>query len=434
MKVPQFLPDHLARRIAGLPEGVLDTTDDLSVKLAGVSRRDFLRISARYGTAATLAAASSMGGVFSAEALAQTANSTYEKRFAKPAKHVLKFGATVYTPENIRIQRAGVWEFCQDVEEKTDGEIRFEIFPAGSVCAEPVCMQKMQQGVIDIGASSTANAASNAPWLNALDFPYMFRSRGQLYHFFFNPKSEPLFRSILRKRHKVELLWTMCEMRNMFMGARWRDKPPVTSVTQIAGTKNRVTNTQIGRIAMQLMNLNPVPVAFTETLDAMKSGLIDGMETWTTAVTAFNITPVVSQYVGMEFFPGVEGIYMRAESFDKLGGALGDTILEGAFQAQRATMYSNEAGLAWISGEMPVPPPGTFFEKEKVVMNFFTPEAKKEAAEMCSPRRPEYQSWHDRLNDWAGFNVYEKLSEAAAEYPADKLAIDVEPRRWWKSA
>ncbi|WP_232312667.1 hypothetical protein [Enterovibrio coralii] len=53
---------------------------------------------------------------------------------------------------------------------------------------------------------------------------------------------------------------------------KWKDKPLVTSVDQLAGTKNRVTGTQLGRIAMQLMNLNPVPIAWEETLDGLKQG------------------------------------------------------------------------------------------------------------------------------------------------------------------
>ena len=46
------------------------------------------------------------------------------------------------------------------------------------------------------------------------------------------------------------------------------------------GTKNRVTGTQLGRIAMTLLKLNPTPIAWEETLDGLKQGLIDGAETW----------------------------------------------------------------------------------------------------------------------------------------------------------
>jgi hypothetical protein len=218
------------------------------------------------------------------------------------------------------------------------------------------------------------------------------------------------------------------------MGAKWKDKPAITSVKQLAGTKNRVTNTQLGRIAMQLMNLNPVPVAWVETLDAMKSGLIDGMETWPTACTAFNLTPVVSQYVGLRFIPGTGHTAIRRQSMDKLDAGLQDAVRESAYFTQRTVQLSNEAGLALISGELPDPPADTIFGRNKVRMNFLTAEARQEAEDMASPKKPEYNTWHEQLNKMAGFSVYEKVLPVAREYPVDKLAIDVEPRRWWKSA
>lgn len=421
-------------RIAGgLTEELLDTTNDFTIKQSGVSRRDFLRIGSTFGFTSTFAAMGALGGVFSAEALAQTAKSAYEKRYKTEPKHKLRLGA-IFSPEQHLIQRAGVWDFVRDLEERTDGAIRVEMLMSGSVCAEPTCIQQALQGVLDIGVASTQNASGVAPWLNALDWPYMFQSNGQIYHFMFHPQSGPLFRDVYRKRHQMEFLFTLGEMRKLFMGAKWQDKPPVKSVADLAGTKNRVTNTQLGRIAMQLMNLNPVPVAWVETLDAMKSGLIDGMETWSTACSAFNMAPVVSKYVGLNFIPGTEHTAMRQQTFDKLEPELQEAVLESAYHTQCTVMYNNEAGLVEITGEMETPPPDTIFGKEKVQMNFLTPEALAEAEEIASPKKPEYNAWHERLNQMAGFNVYEKMLPVVREYPAGKRAIDVETRRWWKSA
>jgi len=412
---------------------VLDTTEDLDVKLSGVSRRDFLRVSSTFGLSSALIAASSMTGIFSADALAAAANSVYDKRFSKPVKHNLRMG-TAFSNQQTLISRVGTLTFAQDIEERTDGEIRIEILDAGTVCNEPTCIQQSMQGVLDIGLSSTQNASSVAPWLNALDFPFMFQSNGQIYHFMFNPKSEELFRKVYRERHNMEFLFTHAEMRKLFLGAKWADKDPVTSVTQLEGTKNRVTNTQLGRIAMQLMKLNPVPVAWAETLDAMKSGLIDGMETWVTACTAFNMTPVVSKYVGLNFIPGTSHTAISSASFGKLESNLQDAMMESAYLAQIDVMKSNEAALISISGEVPNPGKSTILGQHGVEMNFLTPEALKEAEDMASPTRPEYDVWHERLNQMAGFNVYETLLPVAREYDASSRAIDVEPRRWWKSA
>ena len=46
-----------ARIISGISEQTLDTTEDLSIKTAGVSRRDFMRISSQFGVTSTLGAA-----------------------------------------------------------------------------------------------------------------------------------------------------------------------------------------------------------------------------------------------------------------------------------------------------------------------------------------------------------------------------------------
>lgn len=430
-KIPDFVKDkESAVRIGGLSDQVLDTTNDFGIKLSGVSRRDFMRISKQFGLTATYLAVAGMGGIFSADALAQTVNTTYKKNFGKKAKHVLKMG-TVYRWEHTKIQRGGVWEFAQDLEERTDGEIRIEIFGSNSICAEPVCIQKTLQGVLDFGTASTQNASGIVPWLNVLDYPYMFQSAGQIYHFLFNPKSEKLFRKVYREKYKLEFLFSLCEMRQLFMGLKWKDKPPITNIGMIAGTKNRVTNTQLGRIAMQLMKLNPVPVAWVETLDAMKSGLIDGMETWTTANTAFNMTPVTSQYVGLKFIPGTEHTAIRTQTLDKLGSRLADIVMETAFQAQAKIMYNNEAALLSVSGEMPNPPKTTILGKYGVVMNFFSDEALKEVEDMASPTKPEYDTWHKKLDKLGGYSTYAEMKATVREYPKDKLAIDVEPRRWW---
>src|SRR3546814_13690228 len=76
------------------------SSDLLGVKLSGISRRDFMQISKRYGLTATYVAAAGMGGVFSAGALATKAEAAEEER--KKAKHVLKYGSVFrkeHTPE-----------------------------------------------------------------------------------------------------------------------------------------------------------------------------------------------------------------------------------------------------------------------------------------------------------------------------------------------
>lgn len=408
---------------------------NISDKFSRISRRDLFKLAGAYGWTSTMLAAGTFGGAMSLASLAQAANSTYEKRFGKTAKHTLKFGASGFNARNLLIERAGALQFVQDLEERTDGEILIEFIGDNQICGQLSCVKKAQQGIIDIYAASTQNSAGGAPYLNVLDYAYMFPSRASQYHFLYSPESQRILREPLEKRHGLKFLFSHCELRGIQLGLSWQDKPTVTKLEELFGTKNRVTGTQLGRIAMQLLKLNPVPVAWEETLDGLKQGLIDGAETWASAVAYANMSPVVSQSVDLKFFCGTEHTSMNAKVFDAMDGALQDAIMESAYLTQVHVQAANEAALVKTVGFSDPVMPGTLFDEHKVRPAFLPADQIKMAEEMCSPEfNPEpWAQWRDRLNKWSGgIDTYTEIHRVAREIPLDTKPENVEPRRWWK--
>ena len=409
----------------------------ISEKLQGISRRDMLRLTKQFGLTSTMLAAGSLTGAVTFSRLAEAANSTYEKRFKTPAKVEWKFGAAGFNETNLLIERAGCLEFVRDLEERTDGAIRIEFIGSNQICGQLDCVKKTQQGIVDLYAASTQNSAGGAPYLNVLDYAYMFPSRAAQYYFLYHPGSQKVLRDPLRERHGIHFLFSHAELRGIQLGLKWQDKPLVTSVKDLAGTKNRVTGTQLGRIAMQLMGLNPTPIAWEETLDGLKQGLIDGAETWASAVAYANMSPVVSQCVNLEFFCGTEHTAVSASKFDELPGELQDAVMESAYLTQVHVQAANEAALVNTVGFSDPQMPNTLFAKNNVRVAMLSEEAKREAEEMCSPEfhPAEWEQWRERLNNWAGgMDTYKFIYDIAREIPKDTLAENVEPRRWWKSA
>ncbi len=409
----------------------------VSSTLDQISRRDLFRVAGRYGLSSTLLAAGGLGGAVSLSSLAQAAESTYEKRFSKEAKHTLKFGAAGFNARNLLIERAGALFFAQDLEERTDGEIRIEFIGDNQLCGQLSCVKKTQQGIVDIYAASTQNSAGGAPYLNVLDYAYVFPGRASQYHFMYHPESQKLLREPLEKRHGLKFLFSHCELRGIQLGLKWQDAPTVDKIETLFGTKNRVTGTQLGRIAMDLLNLNPVPVAWEETLDGLKQGLIDGAETWASAVAYANMSPVVSQCVDLRFFCGTEHTSMSAKVFDSLGGELQDAVMESAYTSQVHVQAANEAALVKTVGYSDPQLPNTIFARDNVRMAFLPDAEIKKAEEMCSPEfNPDpWEQWRERINKWAGgIDTYTDLHRVAREVPADMLPENVEPRRWWKGA
>ena len=409
----------------------------VSDTLYNINRRDLFRLAGQYGLTSTLFAAGGIGGAVSLAELASAAESTYKKRFSKKAKHKLKFGASGFNARNLLIERAGALFFAQDLEERTDGEIRIDFIGDNQICSQLSCVKKTQQGITDIYAASTQNSAGGAPYLNVLDYAYVFPGRASQYHFLYSPESQRILREPLEKRHGLKFLFSHCELRGIQLGLKWKDKAVIDNLETLFGTKNRVTGTQLGRIAMQLLNLNPVPVAWEETLDGLKQGLIDGAETWASAVAYANMSPVVSQSVDLRFFCGTEHTSMSAKVFDKLGADLQDAVMESAYTAQVHVQAANEAALVKTVGFSDPQLPNTLFVKHNV-RPAFLPEAEvKKAEQMCSPEfNPKpWEKWRERLNNWAGgIDTYKELHAAARLVPADMPPENVEPRRWWKSA
>ncbi len=408
----------------------------VSDKLANISRRDLFKLSGQFGLTSTLIAAGGLGGALTTASLAKAAESTYTKRFAKEAKHTLKFGAAGFNARNLLIERAGALEFARDLESRTDGEIRVEFIGDNQICGQTSCVEKTQQGIVDIYAASTQNSAGGAPYLNVLDYAYMFPSRAAQYHFLYSPESQRILREPLEKRHGLKFLFSHCELRGIQLGLAWKDKPTVTKVEELFGTKNRVTGTQLGRIAMQALNLNPVPIAWEETLDGLKQGLIDGAETWASAVAYANMSPVVSQSVNLNFFCGTEHTSMSASVFDGLEGYLQDAVMESAYLAQVHVQAANEAALVNTVGQSDPQLPGTIFAQNGVRNAFLADDQIKVAEEMCSPEfQPQlWEEWRERINGWAGgIDTYKEIYDVARQIPKDTLAENVEPRRWWKA-
>lgn len=402
----------------------------------GISRRDFVRISGRFGLTSTLLAASGLGATMTASSLAHAAQEEDKKRSQVEPKFKLRFGASGFNERNLDIQKSGQLFFARDLEERTNGAIRVEFMGSNEVCNQLDCVNKTQMGIVDIFSASTQNSSSALPYYNVLDFAYMFPTTASMFHFFYDPRSEKILREPLRERYKIQFLFTHCGLRGLMMGLKWADRPLVTSLEDLAGTKNRVTGTQLGRIAMQQLNLNPVPIAWEETLDGLRQGLLDGSETWMSAAAYAGMAPVLSQAVDLRFFAGTEHTAMSLEVFDKLGSDLQDQVMESAYAAQIFTHGMNEAAQTQIVGAVENPLPGTVFAKHNVRVAPLSDEIRQQAAEMCAPEynpRP-WEQWRERLNGWAGgIDVYKEIHGIAREIPLETAAVNVKPKRWWRA-
>ena len=403
-----------------------------------LTRRDFHRLLTAFG--ATVAYGVLAKTVRAAEPvtyrlLAQRAESAAkaESRAATQAQVNLRFGISGHTPATMQVLRLGLTEFKEDLAKRTNGAVNVELLGGNSICTELTCVQKCLAGTFHGYNSSTQNAARTVPFFNCLDFPFLFPTRASMYHFFYHPKSEALLRKHLRERFNIEFLWTSCELRNLYMGLGWRDKPRVRRPEDIRGSKIRVTGSDLGRTAVSLFGANPIPLDWAETLEGLKSGVVDGQETSSAAAAAYNMGTVTSQDVVVEFFAFTEHTAMDARVFAKLDGKIQQAIRESAFFAQQFTQREIEKSLDDVVGIQDPPKPGTVWAKHGVRVNVLTREEKAIWIEKASPQNnpKPYEAWRERIAKLAGgIDVYPEIHKIAREVPESTRAESIPAKRW----
>ena len=401
-----------------------------------ITRREFTRLvsmfsfTAAFGGLETLAFANQIPTF---EKLKRKAEKIHLAQAKLKPEYVIRMGVSGFLPKIEKIMPVGHSKFGEELTKRTNGRIKVEIFGGNSLCTEMSCPQKLMAGTIHISSSSTQNAAHTFKFLNALDFPYLFPSRAAVNYFMYSKTSEKYFREVLRKLYDIEFLWTSPELRNIYLGAKYKDKPRVRVPKQIEGAKIRVTGTDLGRIGLEQMGVNPIPLNWSETLEGLRSGVVDGMETCSCATAAFNMAPVVSQDVGIGFITCTECSLISYSFLKKLPTKLQEVIYETAYDMQKFTQMETERALVEKVGYQDPPRSGTVYSKYGVRVNLLNKEELMEWKKMADPRvNPEpYKEWRGKLDKMCGFDVYEVYSKCAQEIPEDTPAQEVKPQRWW---
>lgn len=392
-----------------------------------VSRRDFLRISRDYGTKAALFAAATGGA--SGALLSQFA--ARDARAAKGAKYKIRFGASTVNPKNDQYLQTRIYDFAKWIEEDSDGEIAMQVIDSTQACAENQCVERVGAGVLDMGASSAQNAASVVYHAQALDWPFLWRDPQSLLNLLHDPSMNPVYRDVWRKQYGIEFLYSANEMRDIYMGLAYSDRPEVRHPDDLKGRKLRITNSTMIRNFAASLGMSPVPLAWTETLEGMKSGVVDGMETWGGAAAGFGMTKVTAQVVELNFCPGTASVFINGRAMDRMPGRLQDVVREAARKASAKSHEMLTDAMNKVIGSGPNPTPESNYMQLKDSLRHIrlSDEEMDTFRERGAVERNGeiYSGIRKELDDLAGMDVF----GAIAEFEQKVRGKPLNPQKWW---
>ena len=166
-------------------------------------------------------------------------------------------------------------EFARLVEERTEGRIKVEVFPGGTLYGEETgSIEALQIGDIAFARVSASPVASYVPALNVIQLPYLYRDGEHMWEVLNGPIGQDMLEEIQASGSGlVGLCYYDAGSRNFYT------TKPVKSVDDMKGLKIRLQNNAMMVEMVQLLGGNGVTgIGPNDVYSAIQQGTIDGAE------------------------------------------------------------------------------------------------------------------------------------------------------------
>ncbi len=211
-------------------------------------------------------------------------------------------------------------EWRARVKKDSGGRIKLKTYWGGVLGDENVTVQEVHRGAIHFFAGSVAALSSTVPELSVLELPYLFRTLDEVDVVLDDVIFEDA-KALLWERGYVLVFWHENGWRSMAtrFGA-------VHGPQDLKGKKMRSQEADTHLQMYRAFGASPVPIAATEVLSSLQTGVVDGFDN--TPLFAF----ASSWYQGISFFTVTRHIYqpgimvMSRKAFEKLPKDLQEII------------------------------------------------------------------------------------------------------------
>ncbi|HEV8674328.1 MAG TPA: TRAP transporter substrate-binding protein [Methylomirabilota bacterium] len=165
--------------------------------------------------------------------------------------------------------------FKKLVEERSQGRIKVDVFPAAQLGAEVAMMEGLRLGSIDVACANAPNAATIFPELGLFSVAYLFKDIPHFERVVTEPRFVKRFDEIVASKDVgIKVLgFYAAGVRNIYSR-----KGSVSSPDDLRGLKIRVQNNPVEVKVWRAFGAIPTPMNFGEVYQALQSGVIDAAE------------------------------------------------------------------------------------------------------------------------------------------------------------
>jgi tripartite ATP-independent transporter DctP family solute receptor len=167
----------------------------------------------------------------------------------------------------------GYTKLAEMIEQKTNGKLKVEVFPASQLGSEKEQTEQVRSGALQMH-SSGGSIQQYVPELQVLGLPGLWKSHDHVYRVTTSDVGKQILEMAEKKNIGIKVLSFVT------MGERWYlgRKRAAEQTADFAGVKIRVDTQPASAAIWRAVGANPVPIAFAEVYSSLQTGVIDAAE------------------------------------------------------------------------------------------------------------------------------------------------------------
>ncbi|WP_295579360.1 TRAP transporter substrate-binding protein [uncultured Oscillibacter sp.] len=236
--------------------------------------------------------------------------------------YTLKFGHDNNTDASYH---AGALEFQRLVEERTNGQVKIEVFPSAQLGDEAALLEGVRMGTVDFAPCGCSNAATVFPMLGLFSVSYLFQDQ-QHFDACVSDDSD----MIARIKELVAAEESGATVGGIFtIGKRSviNSKHPIVEPGDLKGLKLRVMSSPIETQVWSTLGAMPTSIATSETYSALQTKVVDGAENAPIIVYSWKFHEVAKYYSLTEHQFFLSPVFVSDKVAQKLPAELYGTVM-----------------------------------------------------------------------------------------------------------
>jgi tripartite ATP-independent transporter DctP family solute receptor len=252
--------------------------------------------------------------------------------YAAPKSIVFKFAHDNSPDSFTSSQQAFAQVFKTIVEDKSNGAIKVQIYPAGALGKVRERIEMIQSNIIQGTLSSIGGITQFIPEIGALDIPFAIRDYEVAHRVFDGPFLGELRKALWRKM-SVRLL-SIAEVGGFYVITN--NVRPIRKPQDMKGLKIRTMEVPVQMKMFEALGANATPIAFSEVYTSLQTGVISGQT---------NPVPIV---VDARFYEVQKYLTLTNHLYGTDWFLVSDKFLKG-LSAEQQTIIYNAARSATIA-------------------------------------------------------------------------------------